>query len=138
MDTCGQTAGGGWGGCLGRLCAAPLDEVGTMTTGSDCCVVGVDWDVDVVFLPPVNILTVLCKKSVFWAAAAVLWWAGFEPDDIEWHRTTKGPEPEDQSLPLQEEDEEDEGSTPAELDRYGGGDSLSNTVRFGGGRMHFW
>lgn len=58
-------------------------------------------------------------------------------DDIEWHRTTNGPVAEDQSLPL-DDDDEDEGNMPAELDRYGGGDSLSNTVRFGGGRMHFW
>jgi hypothetical protein len=29
-------------------------------------------------------------------------------------------------------------STHAEPVRYGGGDSPSNTVRFGGGRTHFW
>lgn len=60
-----------------------------------------------------------------------------EDDDIEWQRTTNGPLPEDQSLEPVEEQEE-EWRTPAELERYGGGDSLSNTVRLGGGRMHFW
>lgn len=131
MGTCGQTPGGGLGrlGSVLRL----LDVAGTTTTGNVgagggwwCCV----------FLP-VKILTVLCKKSVFWPVA---WgWElediGLDVEDIEWQRTTSGAEPADQSLPLEELEED--ARTPAELERYGGGDSLSNTVRFGGGRMHF-
>ena len=57
-----------------------------------------------------------------------------EPLDTLLHRTTRVVllPPLDQSpgSPLP--------SIPAELVRYGGGDSPSNTVRFGGGRIHFW
>lgn len=91
-----------------------------------------------VALLPVRILTVLCKKSVFWPGG---WWhaaAGLEVEDIEWQRTTSGAEPADQSEEALDVEEEEEASTPAELERYGGGDSLSNTVRLGGGRTHFW
>lgn len=110
---------------------------------------------------PVKRLTVLCIKSVFWPAAAVaqptmpqpdeatlplpqpllllLSWR-FDVEDMEWHLTTRGGAlPPDQSvlalellLPLIDP------RRPAELDLYGGGDSDSNTVRFGGGFMHFW
>lgn len=68
-------------------------------------------------------------------------------EDMEWQRTKQDAPPlppDDQSLPTpveevdDEVEEEEEASTPAELERYGGGDSPSITVRLGGGRMHFW
>ena len=117
--------------------------MGTITTGNVCG--GGVTTPALPFFPPVKILTVLCKKSVFCPllpASGRLLDEEEVDDDIEWQRTTRGaPPPPDQSPPpppllllllL------DEPSRPAELDRYGGGDSDSSTVRFGGGRMHFW
>lgn len=132
----------GGGGCGGTITIGNVGAGG----GGGCCV----------FLP-VNILTVLCKKSVFCPAATkvdavvVLPLAadadaddkvGFDvdDDDIEWHRNTIGALPADQSLPLLLLlllDELDDARTPAELERFGGGHSDSNTVRFGGGLIHF-
>lgn len=53
--------------------------------------------------------------------------------DMLWQRTTLCV----QSVLLELEVEPNE-SRPAELERYGGGLSPSNTVLFGGARMHFW
>lgn len=148
VRTCGQTLGFGLpGSCCCCCCCGCVAEdsillglVGTITTGNEGA--GGGW-----LFFPVNILTVLCKKSVFWPLELAS--DRFDVDDIEWHRTTNGALPPDQSLlplvllvlllllftppptPI-------EPSSPAELDRYGGGDSDSRTVRFGGGRMHFW
>lgn len=57
--------------------------------------------------------------------------------DILWQRTTLGGGI--QSPLLEPElDVEPRESRPAELERYGGGLSPSNTVRFGGALIHFW
>lgn len=55
--------------------------------------------------------------------------------DILWQRTTLCVQSELDAVEPVPVDPSD--SSPAELDRYGGGLSPSNTVRFGGGRMHF-
>lgn len=129
-QTCGQTLG--FGRAVGLCCCCSevrrgLD--GTTTTGNVGA--GGGW----LFLP-VNILTVLCIKSVFWPLGPAS--GRFDVEDIEWHRTTSGALPPDQSLlpellllPI-------DPNSPAELDLYGGGDSDSKTVRLGGGLMHFW
>lgn len=52
---------------------------------------------------PVKIFTVRCRKSVFWVLAPASGrFTVEEEEDIEWHRTTKGPLPVDQSLLLPE------------------------------------
>lgn len=130
--TCGHTLG------LGRFCDCPpcwwsevrRGLVGTMTTGNVGA--GGGW---LLFLP-VNIFTVLCIKSVFGPLGPAS--GRFDVDDIEWHRTTRGALPPDHSLLLLELLLPIDPSSPAELDLYGGGDSDSSTVRFGGGLMHFW
>lgn len=109
-------------------------RVGTITGGNVGA--GDGW----LFLP-VNILTVFCIKSVFGLldpAASGRFIDDADDADIEWQRTTSGALPPDQSVLLPKLLPPMEPSRPAELDLYGGGDSDSKAVRFGGGLIHFW
>lgn len=90
-------------------CSNLLGRAGTITTGGNVGAVG--W-----FFLPVNIFTVLCIKSVFWACDGPASVGRFDVDDIEWHLTTNGVLPPDQSL-LVELLLAREPNNPAELER---------------------